>query len=171
MERAPIGALSMSLAYTHWPAFTPPRWPEIRPALTPSNAPFRCEMAVSALRRLLRRALTPTRPIDRRAQVPDDADTDLVVLGQEYLANDHTIHVLLEQDGRDTDDIPDFAPLADRQGELVGLIAGLPAQGFSGLLVKARAVRLRPFQVGHDSVTTLGWSLAGDVLRLFGDVA
>ena len=34
MERAPIGALSMSLAYTHWPAFTPPRWPGIRPALT-----------------------------------------------------------------------------------------------------------------------------------------
>ncbi len=24
----------MSLAYTHWPAFTPPRWPGIRPALT-----------------------------------------------------------------------------------------------------------------------------------------
>ena len=35
MERAPIGALSMSLAYAHWPAFTPPRWPGIRPALTP----------------------------------------------------------------------------------------------------------------------------------------
>ena len=34
MERAPIGALSMSLAYAHWPAFTPPRWPGIRPALT-----------------------------------------------------------------------------------------------------------------------------------------
>ncbi len=26
----------MSLAYTHWPAFTPPRWPGIRPALTPA---------------------------------------------------------------------------------------------------------------------------------------
>ncbi len=42
MERAPIGALSMSLAYTHWPAFTPPRWPGIRPALTRHIAPAPC---------------------------------------------------------------------------------------------------------------------------------
>ena len=41
MERAPIGALSMSLAYTHWPAFTPPRWPGIRPALTHEAQQYR----------------------------------------------------------------------------------------------------------------------------------
>ncbi len=34
MERAPIGALSMSACPIHWPGFTPPRWPGIRPALT-----------------------------------------------------------------------------------------------------------------------------------------
>ena len=121
---------------------------------------------MSALRRLLRRALTQVRSAGRRALL---SDADLVVLADEYLANDHAIQALLKQDGRDTDDIPDFAPLADRQAELVGLIAGTPAKGFSGLLVKARAVRLRPFEVGYDNVTTLGWSLAGDVLRLFGD--
>jgi len=32
MERAP--ALSMSSSLIHWPGFTPPRWPRIRPALT-----------------------------------------------------------------------------------------------------------------------------------------
>ena len=34
MERAPIGPLSMSACPIHWPGFTPPRWPGIRPALT-----------------------------------------------------------------------------------------------------------------------------------------
>ncbi len=34
MERAPIGALSMSACPIHWPGFTPPRWPGITPALT-----------------------------------------------------------------------------------------------------------------------------------------
>ena len=34
-KRAPIGALFISSCpHQHWPAFTPPRWPEIRPPLT-----------------------------------------------------------------------------------------------------------------------------------------
>ncbi len=37
MERAPIGALSMSPCQNHWPGFAPPRWPGIRPALTLGN--------------------------------------------------------------------------------------------------------------------------------------
>ena len=35
MKRGPIGPLFISSSPHHqWPAFTPPRWPEIRPALT-----------------------------------------------------------------------------------------------------------------------------------------
>ena len=117
--------------------------------------------------RLLRGALARIRSADLRARLPDMMDADLVSLGDEYLANDHVLRALLERDGLDTDDIPAFAPLADRQAELVERIAGTPAKGLAGLLVKARAMRLRPFQVGYDGVTTLGWSLAGDVLRLF----
>ena len=122
---------------------------------------------MSHLGRLLRRALARIRSADLRAPLPDIMDADLISLGDEYLANDHVLRALLERDGRDTDDIPAFAPLADRQAELVERIAGTPAKGLAGLLVKARAMRLRPFQVGYDGVTTLGWSLAGDVLRLF----
>jgi len=34
MARAPIGALAISAApQRQWPAFTPPRWPGIRPPL------------------------------------------------------------------------------------------------------------------------------------------
>ncbi len=122
---------------------------------------------MNPLGRLLRRALARVRSADLRAQLPDMMDADLVALAGEYLANDHVLRALLERDGRDTDDIPAFAPLADRQAELLERIAGTPAKGLAGLLVKARAVRLRPFQVGYDGVATLGWSLAGDVLRLF----
>ncbi len=121
---------------------------------------------MSPLGRLLRRALTRLRSASRHAPLPDGMDADLVALADEYLTNDRILHALLQGDSRDTDDIPAFAPLADRQTELVEQIAGTPAQGLAGLVVKARAVRLRPFQVGYDGVATLGWSLAGDILRL-----
>ncbi len=126
---------------------------------------------MSPLGRLLRRALARIRSADLRARLPDMMDADLVGLVDEYLANDSALRALLERDGRDTDDIPAFAPLADRQAELLERIAGTPAKGLAGLLVKARAVRLRPFQVGYDGVATLGWSLRGDVLRLFDRLA
>ncbi len=122
---------------------------------------------MSPLGRLLRRALARIRSADLRARLPDMMDADLVGLVDEYLANDSALRALLERDGRDTDDISALAPVADRQAELLERIAGTPAKGLAGLLVKARAVRLRPFQVGYDGVATLGWSLAGDVLRLF----
>ncbi len=126
---------------------------------------------MSPFERLLRRALARIRSADLRAPLLDIMDADLVTLGDEYRANDHVLRALLERDGRDTDDIPAFAPLADRQIELLERIAGTPANGLAGLVVKAHAVRLRPFQVGYDGVATLGWSLAGDVLRLFGHPA
>lgn len=122
---------------------------------------------MSPVERLLRRALTWLRFAGRRSARPDYADAALVALADEYLANERALRGLLERDGRDTDDIPAFTPLADRQAELVRLIANTPARGPAGLVVKAHAVRLRPFRVGYDAVATLGWSLAGDITDLF----
>ncbi len=124
---------------------------------------------MSALGHLARSILRRIRSAGRRTPAAGSGDDSLTALADEYLANERALGALLARDGRDADDIPGFASLADRQAELAGLIASTPAQGFAGLVAKARAVRLRPLQVGYDAAAALGWSLAGDVLRLFGD--
>ncbi len=124
---------------------------------------------MSAPWRIARSVLRRAWSVGRATLSRGDTDAGLVALTDEYLANEGALGALLARDSRDTDDIPGFAPLADRQAELALLIASTPARGFAGLVAKARAVRLRPLQVGYDAAAALGWSLAGDVLRLFGD--
>ncbi len=124
---------------------------------------------MSAFGRIARSVLRRVRSAARRIPSPGSGDGVLTALAAEYLANERALGALLARDGRDADDIPGFTSLADRQAELAALIASTPARGFAGLVAKARAVRLRPLQVGYDAAAALGWSLAGDVLRLFGD--
>ena len=45
MERAPIGALSMSACPIHWPGFTPLRWPGFRPPLTLASSDWKGAIA------------------------------------------------------------------------------------------------------------------------------
>lgn len=77
-----------------------------------------------------------------------------------------SILVLLEDDKRDTDDIPGFDDLADQERALIVRIVGIPATGFAGLLSKAQVARLRPVASGYDGAAPLALSLADDVIRL-----
>ncbi len=97
---------------------------------------------------------------------PDDPDRILVGLCRELTVTVHALQVLLENDKRDTDEIPGFDDLADREHALIVQIIGIPATGFAGLLSKAQVARLRPEVSGYDGAIPLALSLADDVIRL-----
>ncbi len=124
---------------------------------------------MSTIRRLWRRVLVRLGSADRRAPSPGDADQALLALADEFEINDRALHDILARDGRDTDDVPGFDTLADRQAELVGLIVATPAQGLAGLVAKARCARLRPSERGFDAAQALALSASDDLLRLVGD--
>lgn len=94
-------------------------------------------------------------------------DRNLTELAGELAANEPRLRALLAGDGRDTEDIPGFDALADRQREIVEQLCRLPARGVEGLVAKARGIRLRDPAMGYDGAAVLGWSLGGDVVRLF----
>lgn len=97
-----------------------------------------------------------------------ERDATLVRLAAELAANERSLRALFADDGRDTEDIPEFQVLADRHGNLVEQICLLPAHGVGGLAAKALGVRLRDPATGYDDAIRLGASLAEDVLRIFG---
>ena len=97
-----------------------------------------------------------------------DRDDTLVSLAAELEAKEAALRTLLARDGRDTDDMPEFEPLAERCGALVEQLRKMPARGLRGLSAKARCVRLRDPAAGYDAALLLGSSLADDVLCLFG---
>ena len=87
---------------------------------------------MSAARHLWRRVLVRLRPADRRASSPADGDDALLALTDEFEAGDRNLRDLLARDGRDTEDVPGFDALADRQAELLALIVATPARGLAG---------------------------------------
>ena len=118
-----------------------------------------------AARHLWRRGLARLRLFDRLVSPRGDV---LLALTDEFEAGDRALRVLLERDGRDTEDVPGFDGLADRQAELVGLICATPAQTLAGVVAKARCARLRPSEQGFDAALFLALSACDDLLRLDG---
>ena len=121
---------------------------------------------MSAARHLWRRVLVRLRPAHRRASSPGDEESALLVLTDEFAANDRALRDLLAGDGRDTADVPGFDALADRQADLLELIVATPARGLAGLVAKARCARLRPPEQGFDAALALALSTSDDLLRL-----
>ncbi len=97
---------------------------------------------------------------------PDDPDRVLVGLCRDLAGTVSALQLLLSADGRDTDEIPGFDALADRERALVARIVVVPAASFAGLLAKARAARLRPEISGYDGAASLALSLADDLIRI-----
>lgn len=114
---------------------------------------------------LWRRGLARLRLFGRPVSPRGDA---LLALTDEFEAGDRALRVLLERDGRDTDDMPGFDDLADRQAELVGLICMMPARTLAGVVAKARCARLHPSEQGFDAALALALSACDDLLRLDG---
>ena len=108
------------------------------------------------------------RYLSRLVALSAGRDDMLVSLAAELEVNEAALRALFARDGRDTDDMPEFEPLADRCGVLVEQLRSTPARGLDGLRAKARCVRLRDSAAGYDAALLLGSSLADDVLRLFG---
>lgn len=117
--------------------------------------------AAHDLRRLLARLRVPS----RRGSQPDAA---LLALTGEFDSNDRALRDLLNGDGRDTDEVPGFDDLADRQAELVDLIVAIPAVSRAGLIAKATCARLRPPEQGFDAALKLALSVSDDLLRFGG---
>ncbi len=127
---------------------------------------------MSAAHHLWRRVLVRLRPADRRASSPGDEESALLVLTDEFAANDRALRDLLAGDGRDTADVPGFDALADRQADLLELIVATPARGLAGLVAKARCARLRPARAGLRRRPELWRSPpSDDLLRLVGAAA
>lgn len=97
-----------------------------------------------------------------------DRDNTLVDLAAELEVKEAALRALFARDGRDTDDMPEFEPLADQCGVLVEQVRRIPARGLHGLSAKALCVRLREPAAGYDAALLLGSSLADDVLHLLG---
>ena len=81
---------------------------------------------------------------------PHDPDRILGDLCRELTVTVQALKVLLEDDKRDTDEIPGFDDLVNREHALIVRIVDIPATSFAGLLSKAQVARLRPVVSGYD---------------------
>ncbi len=97
---------------------------------------------------------------------PDDPDRVLVALCRDLAGTVSALQLLLSADRRDTDAIPGFDALADREAELIMDIVALPARTLFGVMAKARGALLRPEVRGFDGATALALSAAEDLVRL-----
>ncbi len=97
---------------------------------------------------------------------PDDADRVLVGLCRDLADKVSALQLLLSADDRDTDEIPGFAALADREAALIMEIAALPARTLLGVVAKAQGALLRPEVRGYDGALVLALSAVEDLVRL-----
>ena len=114
----------------------------------------------------LRRCLLARLRVAARRGSPPDAV--LLALAGEFESNDRALRDLLDGDGRDTEEVPGFDDLADRQAELIELIVAIPAVSRAGLIAKATCARLRPPEQGFDAALKLALSVSDDLLRFGG---
>ena len=97
---------------------------------------------------------------------PDDPDRVLVGLCRDLAGTVSALQIMLSTDGRDTDVIPGFNALANREAALVRHIAALPASTLIGVVAKAQGALLRPEVRGFDGAQALALSAAEDLVRL-----
>lgn len=106
------------------------------------------------------------RSILPQRRTADTADEALVAFVDELRRIRGIVGDLLDGDDRDTDEIPEFAALADRHMALAAAVSRTPARTRAGLLAKARAVDPRDAATLSEVAVTVALSLAADLVAV-----
>ncbi len=97
---------------------------------------------------------------------PDDPDRVLVGLCRALADTVSALQLMLSTDGRDTDEIPGFDELADREAALIRRSPPCRPGPCSGWWPRPGARCCAPRCAAYDGATTLALSAAKDLVRL-----